>query len=424
MPVRPRADARWQSSAYLCAMPSGNHNEHGSAVQPSRRDWAIALGLVAWGQIDLWILGDKFTQVPGSHAVAAPFLVLVALPLAWRRRWPLGVLCVSMGAAALEGFVVGSSPEGIDLLAPFLVGVYSVAAYEPLGRALLGFAFALIAGLLQGLQDPQVLTFGQLVIVDAAFALTLGGGVWLAGRYIRARRGEAERSELRADRVEREQEQRTREALADERGRIARELHDVIAHSVSLMGLQAGAAERVLEAEPERAREALRSIQLTARESVAELGRLLGVLRTDDGPAALSPQPGLDALSTLVQDSRVAGAPVDLTVEGAGRRLPPGVELSAYRVVQEALTNVRKHAPGAPSTVHVRYGDRQLDLRIENAAPATNRNGVEREPLPGSGHGLVGMRERISLYGGSLNAHAGPDGGFIVHAVLPIEATA
>jgi signal transduction histidine kinase len=205
--------------------------------------------------------------------------------------------------------------------------------------------------------------------------------------------------------------------VAAERGRIARELHDVIAHSVSLMGVQAGAVERVLERDPDRAREALRSIQATARESVGELRRLLGILRADQEPAGLAPQPGLGALAALIEESRRAGLPTELAVDGEARPLPAGVELSAYRVAQEALTNVRKHAPGARTSVVVRYGPDDLELCVRNAAAATNG----AEPASGTSHGLVGMRERVALYGGSLEARPEPGGGFLVRARLPVE---
>jgi signal transduction histidine kinase len=206
--------------------------------------------------------------------------------------------------------------------------------------------------------------------------------------------------------------------VAAERVRIARELHDVIAHSVSLMGVQAGAVERVLERDPEHARESLRSIQSTARESVGELRRLLGILRADQEPAGLAPQPGLSRLTALVDESRRAGVAAELTVEGEARPLPAGIELSAYRVVQEALTNVRKHAPGASTRVLLTYGSTELELLVRSAAVAPSNGAASG---PGTGHGLVGMRERVALYGGSLDAHPEPGGGFVVRARLPVE---
>ena len=168
----------------------------------------------------------------------------------------------------------------------------------------------------------------------------------------------------------------------------------MIAHSVSLMGVQAGAVERVLDRDPDKAREALRSIQSTARESVGELRRLLGILRAHEEPLGISPQPGLAALSALVEDSRTAGLSVSLAVDGAARALPAGVELSAYRVVQEALTNVRKHAPGSSAQVRLCYRADEVELVVINSASGT-ANGGPSTPTQGSGHGLVGMRERV-----------------------------
>ncbi len=215
-----------------------------------------------------------------------------------------------------------------------------------------------------------------------------------------------------------------RELVLDgaERGRIARELHDVIAHSVSLMGVQAGAVERVLERDPDKAREALRSIQFTARDSVGELRRLLGILRAQDEPFGTSPQPGLAALSSLVEDNRSAGLPVALAIDGEARALSAGVELSAYRVIQEALTNVRKHAPGASAHVHLCYRVDEVEVVVSNSAYQAP-NGRKRWPADGAGHGLVGMRERVAMYGGSLEARPEPDGGFLVRARLPVEVS-
>jgi signal transduction histidine kinase len=381
-------------------------------------DVAVALALVIWGQIDLWVVGGAFTTVPGSRGIAAPFVVLFALPLAWRRRWPFGVLCVVMSAIATEGLVVGKSAEGGEVLFPMLLALYTVAAHTELRRAVLGFAIGFATGVVQSVFDPSIGSIGELFAVDAGFYVFLLGAVWLAGRHLRARRLEAERSEDRASRIEREQADRARQAAEAERGRIARELHDVIAHSVSLMGVQAGAAERVLERDPVQARDALRSIQSTARESVGELRRLLGILREGEEPAALSPQPGLGALEALVEETRHAGLPVTLTIDGQGRHLAPGVELSAFRVAQEALTNVRKHAPGASAEILVRWGGHELEVCVANA-PAPN--GRAPALAPGTAHGIIGMRERVALYGGTFEAHARPDGGFIVRARLPIE---
>jgi signal transduction histidine kinase len=381
-------------------------------------DWTIAGALLIWGQIDLWAIGGVQTTVHGPRASGALYVLCATVPLVFRRRWPLGVLCIVMGAIALDSLVVGKAPQGLEVLLPALIAVYSVAAHANRRRALIGFAVGFVGTVIEASLDPEVVTVGQLVVVEGAFFVGLGGSAWLAGRYVRARRLEAEHSEHRAARIERDHHELARAAVAAERGRIARELHDVIAHSVSLMGVQAGAVERVLERDPDHAREALRSIQATARESVGELRRLLGILRADEEPAALAPQPGLDGLAVLVEESRRTGVPVELTVEGEARALPPGIELSAYRVVQEALTNVRKHAPGASTRVLVAYGRRELELHVRSGAAAT-ANGAA--PAPGTGQGIVGMRERASVQRHALEAHPEPGGGFVVRARLPVE---
>src|SRR4051812_945398 len=381
-------------------------------------DWAIAGALLIWGQIDLWAIGGVQTTTHGPRVSAALYVVCATLPLAYRRRWPLAVVCVVMGAIALDSIVVGKAPQGLEVLLPALIAVYSVAAHADRRRALVGLAVGFAGTVIEASLDPEVVTFGQLVVIEGTFFVGLGGSAWLAGRYVRARGLAAERSEDRAERMERWQHELARVAVADERTRIARELHDVIAHSVSLMGVQAGAVERVLERDPEQAREALRSIQATARESVGELRRLLGILRAGEEPAGLAPQPGLGALEALVEESRAVGLDTELAVEGEARALPPGVELSAYRVAQEALTNVRKHAPGSRARMVVSYGHDRLEVSVRNSAGARS-NGTAA--APGTGNGLLGMRERVALYGGSLEAGPQADGGFLVRARLPVE---
>jgi signal transduction histidine kinase len=205
-----------------------------------------------------------------------------------------------------------------------------------------------------------------------------------------------------------------REAVAEERARIAREMHDSVAHSVSVMVLQAGAAEQVLAVSPDRARESLQTIQDIGREAIVELRRMLGLLRDPVEDASLAPQPSVGRLDTLFGQVRAAGLPVELTIEGQPRRLPPGVDRSAYRIVQEGLTNALKHAGPAHASVTLRYGDRALELEVlDDGRGATDANG--------GGFGLIGMRERAALYGGELDAGARPGGGYALRARLPLE---
>jgi signal transduction histidine kinase len=389
---------------------------------PPPVDVVLALSLAVLGQIDLWLVGGSFTQVPGPRAATAPFLLLFTLPLAWRRRWPFGVLLTITGAIAAESLIVGRSPEGGEILFPILIALYSVGAYAERDRAILGFIFGVAAMTVDTIQDPnhEVASLGGVVIASGFFGLFLGGAAWLVGRHVRSRRVHAEQFEQRALHLEREQTEFARAAAEAERVRIARELHDVVAHSVSLMGVQAGAAERVMGRDPEQARDALRSIQATSRDAIRELRRLLSVLRTAEQPE-LAPQPGLGSLDPLVARAREGGTPVELRIDGEPRRIPTGVELSAYRVVPESLTNVRKHAAGAATRVNVTCLRDRIELTVENDTPAVGNPNVE-EGGRQRGNGLVGMRERVALYGGDLTVGPRADGGFAVRATLPIEA--
>jgi signal transduction histidine kinase len=391
-------------------------------LAPPPVDVLLALGLAAWGQIDLWLVGGSFTQVPGPHAATAPFLLLFTLPLAWRRRWPFGVLLTVTGAIAAESLIVGRSPEGGEILFPTLIVLYSVGAYADRDRAVAGFVLGVAAITIDTIQDPshEVASLAGVVVASGFFGVFLGGAAWLVGRHVRSRRIHAEQFEQRALHLEREQSEFVQAAAEAERVRIARELHDVVAHSVSLMGVQAGAAERVMERDPDRARDALSSIQATSREAIGELRRLLSVLRTAEQPSELAPQPGLGSLDPLVARAREGGIPVELRIDGEPGGIPTGVELSAYRVVQEALTNVRKHAPGAATRVNVNCLRDRIELTVENETPAAGNGNVE-EGRHQRGYGLVGMRERVALYGGDLAAGPRARGGFAVQVTLPIE---
>jgi signal transduction histidine kinase len=238
-------------------------------------------------------------------------------------------------------------------------------------------------------------------------------GTWIVGDVVRARLGRAEQTvEAAKTRVAQSQAAATA-VLAEERVRIARELHDVIAHSVSVMGVQAGAARTLIDSDPGAAREALLSVEATARSSVSELQRLLAVLREQgDAPSDRAPQPGLTQLPALVTGIRAAGLPVDLTMTGT-RTLPAGVDVAAYRIVQEALTNALKHAR-APTTVTVQCSATAVRIEIRDSGPGPF------DQLPHGGHGLIGMRERAQLYGGTLRAGPSPGGGFGVLACLPL----
>jgi signal transduction histidine kinase len=244
--------------------------------------------------------------------------------------------------------------------------------------------------------------------------LVLPLSMWLLGHHVRGRRLSAGAAAEQM-RVERDREQRRLEALERERARMAWELHDILAHSVSVMGVQAGAAEEVLGRDPERARPALRSIQEISRDSIGELRRLLGMIRSDELEPSTAPQPRLEQLGALVGRMRQAGLPVALQITGTRRVLSAGLELTAYRVVQEALTNALKHARPSHVDVGLAYSPDYLEISIDNDGPIVAGNG--------SGQGLTGMNERVSLYGGTLVAAPNPQGGYHVAARLPLEST-
>jgi signal transduction histidine kinase len=254
-----------------------------------------------------------------------------------------------------------------------------------------------------------VLVSGQVDFASFFFSGTLAVAPWLFGRNIRARN-------LRLAAAEREREQRAQLAVSDERSRIARELHDVVAHSVGVIVVQAEGARRVFDQDPERAREALDSIERTARTALADMRRSLGVLRREDSRRALAPQPGISDLEGLIEQARAGGLAVELAVEGERVSLPQGIDLSAYRIVQEALTNVIKHAGAVRALVTVRYGDSELELEVADDGPGPPVGGAD-----GSGLGIVGMRERVESHGGELHTGPGPQGGFVVRASLPLD---
>jgi signal transduction histidine kinase len=334
----------------------------------------------------------------------------IALPLLVRQRAPLLVLVLVI-AASYAGYARGPDVGGaLQGWIALNVALYSVAAHCERARAIVGAT--LVAAFVLLFEIPRLVE-GAAVANAAGEWLSLGG-VWLLGRWVRQRRHRTEDLERHAANLEADRETLAHEAVADERARIAREMHDAVAHSVSVMVLQAGAAEQVLAASPDRARESLVTIQDTGREAIVELRRMLGLLRDPVAGAALAPQPGVGRLDALVDQVRAAGLPVELTVEGEPRRLPPGIDRSAYRIVQEGLTNTLKHAGPAHASVRVRYGDRTLELEVLDDGRGPSR-------ATGGGFGLLGMRERAALYGGVLDAEARPDGGYALRARLPLE---
>ena len=365
-------------------------------------DWALALGLAALFQLEVWTVdpshppGDVGTAFSsGERAVAAAGGLVFTLSLAWRRRAPLVVLAVAIATMLLANLVSALDAPATPAIA-LVVAVYSVGAHTAGLRASIGALG--VAGVI------GVTAARQLSLADVLFIAMIVGGAWLAGRAIRHRR-------LRETQLEREKAE-AEAAIAEERTRIARELHDVVAHAISVIVLQARGGRKLLDAEPEEARQALDAIERTASQALGEMRRLLGLLRESDAELALAPQPTLSRLEDLVGQVREAGLPVEVAVEGEPRELPPGVDLSAYRIVQEALTNALKHAGPATARVTVRYGDGELDLEISDDGVGAGNGG-------GAGQGLAGIRERVAVFGGDVETGQRPEGGYAVRARLP-----
>jgi signal transduction histidine kinase len=329
-------------------------------------------------------------------AAAVPLALLQTLPLAWRRVQPLAVLAVTVAATvALLGVAGRYFPLGVA------IALYTVAAHrerpQALRAGLAALAVLAVPILLASYPRPDSLIANVVVLALC----------WTLGAYLGELRA-------RAVRAERERQAQARRAVAEEQARIARELHDVIAHSVSVMVVQAAAGADVFDTSPERARQALGAIEATGRQALAELRHLLNAKPVDG--EALAPQPGLARLDALAGQVRAAGLAVELRVEGAPLPLPSGADLSAYRIVQEALTNTLKHAQATKASVLVRYRAGAVELEVRDDGRATARTG------DGGGRGIIGMRERAALYGGHLRAAPEPGGGFAVRAHLPIGA--
>jgi signal transduction histidine kinase len=380
--------------------------------RPRRSDLLAAGAVTLLAQLETW-LGD-----PGDpQAAYAAAALAMTIPLAWRRIAPIAVFAfvfvplIAMAAA-------GHPLEATYIMLVLLIAVAAVGSHCERRRATAGLVLGLV--LLAAVLVAENLVPGgseqQPGAGDLVFLGAILSAVWGLAAALRERGQHAGALQERAERLEREREERARAAVAQERARIARELHDVVAHSVSVIAVQTGSMRRRLRHERPAEAEELAGVEMTARQALAEMRRMLGLLRADDDDLSLAPQPGMDQVDRLVEQVRETGLSVELQRDGRPRPLSPGVDLAAYRIVQEALTNVMKHAGPANARVAVRFGERELELEVSDdgrgAPPSAD----------GSGQGLVGMRERVALYGGWLDARAGSDGGFVVRARLPIGA--
>jgi signal transduction histidine kinase len=368
---------------------------YGRSISPRRADLLLALTLAV----------PAVAQQLAWPIAATPLAVAIALastlPIALRRSHPLGAAFLS----TLPWFIPTDGYVAVGYVAVFVL-FYSAAAYTAsLPRVLALAAYAVAVGLFVAWHNDE--TTGEYMGAVTAVVLPV-----LAGRLVREHREQAEQLRALTAELERERERTAQLAVAEERARIARELHDVVAHGLSVIAIQADGAEAALDRDPALARRPLSAIRRSAEEALAEMRRLLGVLRTTEA-AELAPQPGLAELPRLVERARAAGLPVTLEVDGEPRALPASLDLSAYRIVQEALTNARKHARDAPTTVRVEWRRDLIALHVRDTGTAAVQPN-------GDGHGLVGMRERVKLHGGELRAEPLPHGGFEVEARLPL----
>jgi signal transduction histidine kinase len=392
----------------------------------TREYWfELLIGVLAIaGMLEL-VVGRDLPGAPTTSLwFSIPAVAVLVLPLFARRRFPFAAPAAYWLLAAAFTFVDG-------LLIPFIgsLGVVGLTAAFLLGnlrddtKAGIGLAIVLGSIVVVVANIPGTQSASDLVFIPLRFVVA-----WIAGYALRQRAEQAEAAEMRATLAEREREaaqmratlaEREREAaariaVAEERARIARELHDIVAHAMSVMVLQIGAVRHKLPEDLQEDRDALGRVEHAGRTALTEMRRLLGAMRSDGDGVELTPQPGLDALDSLVEDVSRAGLPVRLHVDGERLTLPRAIDLSAYRIVQEGLTNALKHAHARHADVTVRYLPDELELKVadDGTGPATTN---------GAGHGLVGIRERVTIYGGEMSAGAAPAGGFILSARLPVD---
>jgi signal transduction histidine kinase len=361
------------------------------------------------GMLELVVGRDSPGAPPTTLWIAVPAVGVLVLPLFARRRFPFAApvaywilaAAISFGDGLLLAFI--GSLGLVGLASAFLLGNLR----DPL-KAGVGLIIVVVGIVVVVYNIPGPLPVGDFVFIPLRFVVA-----WVAGYALRERAEQAEAAEERAARAEREREAAARVAVAEERARIARELHDIVAHAVSVMVLQVGAVRHRLPDALAEDRDALKGVERAGRTALGEMRRLLAAMRSDGDEAELLPQPGLDGLDSLLGEIGSAGLPVELHVDGTPVPLPRGVDLSAYRIVQEGLTNALKHAHASDADVTVRYRPDELEIEVRD-------NGEGSSQSDGLGHGLVGVRERVKIYGGEMTASTAPEGGFVLSTRLPI----
>jgi signal transduction histidine kinase len=377
---------------------------HRRLPRPTWVDVVLAVVVTTLGAVEV-VAG----QIRGPGWILAPSVLLFGVPLLWRRQFPWTALLISYGT------MLGLHLLGIDQnnylasVASALLIMVAFAAVVDIGQAVAGLVLASALLTVAALEGLTSIIWGVGLVV----------GAWAAGRALRARRLLIDELARTTEELRRSREAHAEAAVAAERTRIARELHDVIAHSVGVMVVQAGAAERMIPLDPARAVAATESVQECGRQALADLRNLLGLLRSTDEDrdraGDLTPQPGLDDVPALLSRLEDAGLSVRLDRSGTPRPLPPGVDLAAFRIVQEALTNVLKHAATPSASMRVRYAEDGVDIEVVNPGGAPS-------PPACAGHGLVGMRERTAVHGGTFEAGPRDDGEFAVTVHLPAGA--
>jgi signal transduction histidine kinase len=380
-------------------------------------DAAIALALLAGTEVIIVASGTPSRTPPWLRGL---LVAVIVVPLAWRRRAPVVVWGISSAATAAA---IAISSPGPGVLAP-LVALCTVAARSGRVASMAAGAISLAGCAALGISGSRssVVFDDSRIRGDGVLVLAvLVAGCWLIGDNLRVRRAYVAELQAKAQRAEADQQAGQARAAARERARIARELHDVVVHHVSSIAVQAGAARIVADndASAGEGGPTWSGIETTARQALSELRQLLGVLRNGQDVPARRPQPGLHDLEQLLEESRRAGLPVQASVDGCRVSLPASVSLAGYRIIQEALTNVRKHQGRAPTSVALRYRAHELEIEV-----SSKRAAVAPPRREGPGHGLAGMRERVTLLSGELDAGPRPDGGFLVTARIPLEGTA
>jgi signal transduction histidine kinase len=383
------------------------------AIDPHAVDALVALALTVAALVTVIgrINGDD--EFRNNDFLGTALVLLQTLPLAVRRVAPLGALVVinsAIGVHAAMGYeMVQAGTFGS------LIALYGVASLTDSRRGIVAALIMVPAFAIFFATNRQEFGVGEIASICGTWAVG-----WFLGTYIRIRGEQAEAAGERADWLERDRDVRAREAVADERARIARELHDMVGHALNLIVIQAGGAQRVFESRPELARQSLASIESSGRQALSDMERMLEILRVAEGPdQVLSPQPGLRQVDSLAAHVSEAGLPVEVAVEGSPTELPSSVDLSAYRIVQEALTNSLKHAGASRAKVSIRYGPHSLELEVTDDGRGRSERGPSDEE---GGRGLIGMRERVALFGGELSAGPMPEGGFRVLARLPLRS--